>query len=77
MGILEMKPMTTINGVGADAPVVVEANGAKQSLIMHRFGLIDARAAFALARVLAEAAVKYGEENWRSIPTDQQINHGL
>jgi len=69
--------MSTISGVSADAPVVVAANGDKQSLIMYRFDLIDARAALALARVLAEGAEKYGEQNQRGIPTDQQINHAL
>jgi hypothetical protein len=69
--------MTTIHGLGPDAPTKVAENGAKQSDSPYRFDLIDARALFAMAEVLKRGADKYGVDNWRGLPTQDHINHAI
>ncbi len=66
-----------IKGLGKDAPTVTNERGGKQSLLPYRFDLLDAPAMFALAKVLHEGAVKYGDYNWRNIPIRDHLNHLL
>jgi hypothetical protein len=66
-----------IVGVGEEAPTVVNEKGGKQSKLDYRFDLIDPPAAFALAHVLAIGAEKYGEQNWRNITLEDNLNHAL
>lgn len=67
-----------VDGVGQDAPTVVNAKGGKQSQVLYRFDKLDTKAMFDLTRVLHEGAVKYGEdENWRLIETESHLNHAL
>jgi len=66
-----------VAGVGPDAPTVTNEAGAKQSKVPYRMELIDARAQFEMARVLAEGADKYGAGNWRGIPVADHLNHLL
>ena len=68
---------SAILGVGKDAPITVNEHGGKQSKLPYRFDLLDARAMFALAKVLCEGAEKYGDENWRKIPIRDHLNHLL
>lgn len=63
--------------VSPDAPMTTNERGGSQSLIPVRFDLIDAKAMFAMAAVLHDGAKKYGEDNWRLIPVEEHINHGL
>jgi hypothetical protein len=69
--------MTTIPGVGPDAAVVVNAAGGKQSQTAGRFDLLDAPAMFQIAGILDAGAAKYGEDNWRLIPTRPHLNAAL
>jgi hypothetical protein len=69
--------MNTIAGVGADAPMEVKPNGAKQSSTPYRLDLIDARAWLRLGAILAEGAEKYGVDNWRGLSAADHANHLL
>lgn len=60
-----------------DAPTHTNDQGGSQSLIPVRFDLIDGAAMFEMAKVLYTGAEKYGEDNWRLIPVNDHINHGL
>jgi hypothetical protein len=57
--------------------MVVNAAGGKQSHIPYRCDLFPALALLQVAKILAEAAPKYGEDNWRKIAAADHINHGL
>lgn len=65
----------TIDGVGPDAPVVVNARGGGQSHTPYRFDLVDPKAMFAMTKVLAEGAERYGADNWRAIDIEDHLNH--
>lgn len=60
-----------------DAPTHTNDQGGSQSLIPVRFDLIDGKAMFEMAKVLHTGAEKYGEENWRHIPINDHLNHGI
>ena len=64
-------------GMGPDTEIEVTETGGKHSKIPYRFDLIDAETMFAVAEVLAAGAEKYGENNWRSIPVEANLNHLL
>lgn len=64
-----------VKGVGKDEPVVVNKKGGGQSKVEYRFDLLDAKAMFAMTRVLQEGAEKYGADNWRLIDVNDHINH--
>lgn len=66
-----------LEGVGRDAPTVVNEAGGRQSAVKHRCDLLPALATLSVAKVLAEGAEKYGEENWRLIPAKEHLNHAL
>lgn len=66
-----------LEGVGADVPLEENEAGGKQSAIPYAFHLIDSRAIFALAKVLAEGEIKYGKDNWRKIECESHLNHAL
>lgn len=57
--------------------IAVNAEGGKQQKLNYRFDLIDPHAIYKLAGVLSEGATKYGEENWRTIPARDHMNHAL
>lgn len=67
--------MSTIDGVGPDAPVEVNELGGGQSSVPYRFDLVDGHAMFAMCKVLHEGAEKYGANNWRAIPVEDHLNH--
>lgn len=64
-----------IAGMGKDAPVVLNEQGAGQSHLPYRFDLIDGPALFKMAEVLDQGAVKYGENNWHGIEIEDHLNH--
>lgn len=67
-----------IEGVGKDAPTIVNEQGGKQSKVFYRFDLIDPKSILEMTKVLREGAEKYGEdENWRRIPAREHLNHLL
>jgi len=68
---------TTVLGVGPDAPIEILANGAKQSSSPYRLDLIPPLALLDVASILREGALKYGENNWRGISIEDNINHAL
>lgn len=61
--------------VSPDAPTAVNDKGGAQSDIPVRFDLIDAKAMFAMAKVLDQGEKKYGADNWRLIPINDHLNH--
>jgi hypothetical protein len=67
--------MTAIQGIGPDAKIVTNAQGGAQSHVPYRMDLVDGPAQFAMAKVLAEGAKKYGANNWRNIPVEDHLNH--
>jgi len=66
-----------IEGVGPEAPTVINDQGGKQSKVLYRFDLADPHAMFEMCRVLREGAEKYGDDNWRNIPVRDHLNHLL
>lgn len=66
-----------INGVGPDMPIIINDKGGKQSKSEYRFDLVDTKAIFGMCHVLNNGAIKYGDNNWRKIPTQEHINHAL
>lgn len=66
-----------IDGVGKDAPTVVNGNGAKQSITLYRADLFPPLAYLHIAAILKTGAEKYGVNNWRGIVVNDHINHAL
>jgi hypothetical protein len=52
-------------------------DGAKQSKLAERCDLLPPRAVLAVARVMHEGAVKYGDSNWFTIPVASHLNHAV
>lgn len=69
--------MAQIEGVGKDVEVVTNSSGAKQSKTLYRCDLMPPLATLAVAGVLNEGAVKYGENNWHGIPVNDHLNHAI
>lgn len=61
--------------VSPDASITTNEAGGSQSYVPVRFDLIDGKALFAMASVLHEGAVKYGDNNWRKIKIEDHLNH--
>ncbi len=72
-----INPFAPIPGLSPDAPIVTNEVGAKQSAVPYRCDLLPARATLAVAGVLHEGAVKYGDDNWKGIPVREHLNHAL
>ena len=66
-----------LEGVGKEAETVVNERGGKQSKVEYRFDLLPPQALAAVAKVLKEGAVKYGENNWHNIDSGDHLNHAL
>lgn len=66
-----------IDGVGPDAPTVVNEIGAKQSDTPYLFTDFDPMAMLDIAKVSANGNKKYGPNNWANIPTNDHLNHAL
>lgn len=64
-------------GWSPDSPTVVNENGGKQSALPFRFDLIDARALATVAEILHDGAEKYGQDNWRRISVESNLNHAI
>lgn len=72
-----MRGATIVEGVGPDAPTVVNERGGKQSFSPYRCDLLPAEALLAVAKVLKHGADKYGDGNWRSIRIPSHLNHAM
>lgn len=68
-------PEPVVAGVGPEAPTVRNELGGAQSHAPYRFDLVDAKAMFAMTKVLSEGADKYGANNWRAISIEDHLNH--
>lgn len=68
---------TVIEGVGPNADIVENENGAKQSHLPYRMDLIDAKALLKIAQVHKQGGDKYGDTNWHGISINDHINHAL
>lgn len=66
-----------IEGLGKEAEKTINEQGGKQSKVNYRFDLADAKAMFKLCKVLSEGAEEYGENNWRNISVEDNLNHAL
>ena len=66
---------SVVEGVGPDAPTVVNEAGGKQSGSPYRADLLPALAVLSVAGVLKLGADKYGANNWRAIPSPDHLNH--
>lgn len=66
-----------IDGVGKSVIKEVNEKGGRQSFIPYAFRLIDVKAIFALAKVLAEGEKEYGKDNWRKIDAESHLDHAI
>lgn len=70
-----------IVGVEADAPVIENENGGKQSDTPYGFHMLPVSALFDAAKVAKYGADKYGEtidqRNYVKIPTVDHLNHAI
>lgn len=66
-----------IPGVGKNTRTLESDDGTKQADLPYAFHYLDPQALFAMARVMHEAAEKYGppEGNWRKISIEDHLNH--
>lgn len=64
---------------GKNTPIVPCEPGSKglQSPTNYRLDLIPPEAIFSLGRILQTGAEKYGEDNWKEIPSRNHINKAL
>lgn len=69
--------MEVVEGVGKDAPTVVNDRGGKQSKVLYRFDLLNPAAMFEMTKVLKYGAEKYGADNWKDIDVRDHLNHML
>jgi len=70
--------ISMIEGVGKDAPTIVNEKGGKQSSMPYSFSSLDPLSMFAMTKVLKEGRNKYGDdENWRNIPVEEHLNHAM
>lgn len=61
----------------ANKPITQTSEGGRQSQLDYRFDLIDEHAIMQLAHVLWYGEQRYGKDNWRLIPKDQNINRAI
>jgi len=65
------------SSANSDAETVTYANGASESKTELRFDLIPSDEIATIAKVLGQGAIKYGDDNWKSLPTWTHLNHAL
>lgn len=58
-----------------DNTIVENELGGRQSYVGARFDLVPPSSLKAVAEVMAKGAVKYSENNWKRITTNEHINH--
>ena len=65
------------SSASSDAETVTYDNGASESKTELRFDLIPADEIATIAKVLGQGAAKYGDDNWKGLPTWTHLNHAL
>jgi hypothetical protein len=55
----------------------VYSNGAKRATVPERFDLIPAKGLMAVAEAMAKGAERYGDRNWRGLPSEEMVNHAM
>ena len=71
------RPRTWVSGMGPEAPVITNQNGASQSEIPAVFTTMPLRALWRLAKLQKYGDNKYGPHNWRGIAEQDHINHAF
>lgn len=70
-----------IEGIGADAPLMENQYGGKQSATPYGFHLLPLHAMFAAAQTAKIGADKYGEifsdRNYTKVPPEEHVNHAI
>lgn len=66
-----------MKGMGPITETEVNERGGKQSKIPYRFDLLDAKAMARVAEILYDGANKYGDNNWRLLDVNTNVNHAL
>lgn len=66
-----------VKGLDPNMPIVINAQGGKQSATPYRVDLIPALAVLRESEVLAGGAIKFGEKNWENITIPEHLNHAL
>lgn len=69
--------MARIEGVGPDAPTIINEKGARQSSSPYRFDLLPPLALAHIASVMKIGAEKYGANSYIDINPDDHLNHAL
>jgi hypothetical protein len=73
----EIKVMYQEPPSATDGQTIVNEKGGKQSFISARFDCIPAIVLRLLAQCLGFGARKYGKENWKQIPIEDNIAHAM
>jgi len=66
-----------LEGVGTDAPTVIDDKGAKQFDTPSRIDLVPMWSLFEVGKVVKKGEAKYGFENWKLIDWRSHLNHAL
>lgn len=74
---LKVDPSTVRTGIPIVGQTVTNEQGGKQSFIDARFDCIPPIVLRLLAQCLGFGARKYGKENWKKIPFEDNIAHAL
>lgn len=64
-------------GLEPDAPITINKEGGKQSATIYRCDLLDPAVMLSISAVLATGAKRYGEDNWRNLSVEENLNHLL
>jgi len=77
----EVEESTQVHDIWSSASIEAETitydNGASESKTELRFDLIPPDEIATIAKVLGQGAVKYGDDNWKALPTWTHLNHAL
>jgi hypothetical protein len=69
--------MPNLDGVGKDAPTIVDHNGFSQSESPYRFDLMPPLAIASVAKILKHGADKYGAWSFLLGSPDDHLNHAI
>jgi len=64
-------------GLEPNGPTVINKKGGKQSETIYRCDLLDPVAMLDISRVLHNGAAKYGDDNWRLLSVEENLDHLL
>ena len=74
----EFKPVEPTNLPAPLMPEVhVNAAGGRQSFLLARFDYIPPECLLLLAQCVGFGGMKYGVDNWRNIPIEENIGHAM